>query len=124
MALDATNKARMQASLGIGTDQTVFTDAELADIWTWASENFSQAMVYAIGQLLPNAAKMADYTAGQTSESRSQVFNNLMRLRDMWQEEAASTPQVAFAGLKSTPPRNRRNPSGYINHQILDVEEF
>ena len=123
MALDATNKARLQASLGIGTDQSVFTDAELADIWTWASDDFAQTMVYALLQLMGNAAKLADYAAGQTNEKRSQVFKQLGELRDWWQQEAASTPQVVVAGMKAAPPRNRKLPDGFVDHSMLAVED-
>lgn len=124
MALDSTNLARLQASLGIGTDQSVFTDAELADIWSWASDDFAQAMVYSILQLMGNAAKMADYTAGETSEKRSQVFSQLKELLEWWQGEASSTPQIAFAGTSVAPPVNRSRPSDIPAKKTFKVEDI
>lgn len=62
----------------------VFTDAELNRFYARASEDYDTAKVYALRALLASAAKLHDYKAGQSSESLSQVVDNMRKnLRDM-----------------------------------------
>lgn len=81
--LTADEREDLQADLGITYDETVFTDAELDRLYTRAA-TLDGARVYALDQLLMNAAKFNDYTAGSSTEKKSQVFAQLMAMRAMW----------------------------------------
>ena len=99
MALDATILADLQGDLGISTDQTVFTDAELERLYLRAASDYSLAMVYGLRQLLMDAAKLNDYKAGQSSESKGQVFDHLKAMLEMWAAEAGVSAGKLTAGV-------------------------
>ena len=90
-------RSDIQADIGIDSDQTVFTDAELDRLYTRASSDYDTAVVYALDQLLADAAKFNDYTAGASSERKSQVFENLMKLRNL----KASMAGVGMGTIKA-----------------------
>ncbi len=81
--LSSDELADLQADLGIGSDGSVFSDEELDRLYTRAT-TLDGARVYALDQLLMNAAKFNDYTAGSSTEKKSQVFAQLMAMRTMW----------------------------------------
>lgn len=83
MALSSDQLSDIQADLGISDDEAVFTDAELNRLYARADSDYDTAVVYALDQLLIDAAKFNDYTAGASSESKGQVFDHLMRFRNM-----------------------------------------
>jgi hypothetical protein len=109
--LTADQLTDIQADLGIGTDESVFTDAELNRLYTRAGDDYAVAVVMAIRQLTMNAAKLNDYTAGQTSESKSQVFKNLKEMLVYWEEQAQGNTQVRIVGMSYVPPTARDKPS-------------
>lgn len=80
--------ADMQGDLGIGADESVFTDAELNRLYTRASSSYELAVAMGFRQLMADAAKFNDYTAGQSRESKSQVFAHLKDMSEMWMREA------------------------------------
>lgn len=88
MALTTEQRTDMQADLGIAADEGVFTDAELDRLYERAAADYDVAMVYALDQLLMDAAKFNDYTAGSSSEKKSQVFDHLLKVRGMRAEAA------------------------------------
>jgi hypothetical protein len=88
MALTLTQRSDLQADLGIGSDQTVFTDAQLDRLYARAGDVYELTMCYALDQLLVDAAKLNDYKAGQSSESKSQVFKQLQEMRALWGKRA------------------------------------
>lgn len=99
MALDAAILADFQGDLGISTDQSVFTDAELERLYTRASSDYATAMVYALRQLLMDAAKLNDYKAGASSESKGQVFDHLSKMLETWCAEAGIAVGKLSAGV-------------------------
>lgn len=101
----------MQADLGISADGSVFTDAELNRLYTRADDDYAGAVVLAIRQLTMNAAKLNDYTAGETSEKKSQVFQNLKTMLSYWEEQAQANVQVKIVGMSYVPPADRDKPS-------------
>ena len=109
--LTADQLSDMQADLGIGTDESVFTDDELNRLYTRASGGYTAAVVLAIRQLLMNAAKLNDYTAGETSEKKSQVFNHLKDLLEYWEDQDRSSNQAKIVGMSFVPPTDREKPS-------------
>lgn len=89
----------MQADLGIGSAQTVFTNSELDRLYTRAESDYDLAMVYALDQLMMDAAKLNDYRAGSSSESKGQVFEHLRAMRALWAERAGVTGGKLVAGV-------------------------
>ena len=104
--LTATQLADMQGDLGISTDQSVFTDAELDRLYTRAGSDYTLAVYYAYRQLLAQANKFHNYTAGMTKVERKQMRDNIRDSMDFWQEEARTAGnQVQMLGLRQIPPR-------------------
>ena len=92
--LTATQLTDIQADLGIGSDAAVFTDAELSRLYTRASSSYELAVAFAIRQLMINAARFNDYTAGVTAERKSQVFAQLQAMYEFWLAEAGGLSPV------------------------------
>lgn len=112
MALTTDQLTDFQADLGIGNDQSVFTDAELQRLFTRAGEDYSLAVVLALRQLMTSAAKLNDYTVGQTEEKRSQIFKQLKEALEYHEEKVDAAQQFAITGLRSTPPVAKEMPAG------------
>lgn len=68
----------------IGDSKCVFTDIEIQRLYERAG-TYAGAVLLALDQLLANASKFSDYTANESSEKKSQVFDQLMKLRGVWQ---------------------------------------
>lgn len=103
----------LRADLGDNGTARAFTDDELERLFVRANERYAVAMVLALNQLLASAAKLNDYTQNETQEKKSQVFEQLVKLRAFWQLEATrSSPprQVRVAQLGVRPPRERDEP--------------
>ena len=63
------------------------------------SEFLREAVVYALDQLLMDAAKFNDYVAGSSSEKKSQVFDQLERMRKLWGAKAGVGYGTLRAGV-------------------------
>jgi len=87
MALSTDQLADIQADLGIGSDESVFTDDELNRLYARADSDYSLAVLYAIRQILTNAARFHDLTRGDDSDKKQQVFANLEKIYDKWVSE-------------------------------------
>ena len=87
MALTATQLTDFQADIGISSDGGVFTDAELNRLYARAGSDYNLAVLYAIRQILVDAARFDDYSRNETSESKSQVFEHLKELYSLWASE-------------------------------------
>jgi hypothetical protein len=88
MALTADQLSDMQADLGISNSQAVFTDTELNRLYARAESSYELAVTMAFRQLMADAAKFNDYTAGQSSERKSQVFDHIKAMCEWWTKEA------------------------------------
>lgn len=103
--LTAAQLADMQADLAITNDESVFLDSELQRIYDRAGGNYARAITIAIRQLLMNATKFNDYSAGQTTERKQQIFQNLQGMYKVWEDEWRSTSnQVRIVGARPVPP--------------------
>ena len=89
----------LQADLGLGDDQSIFSDAELHRLYTRADADYDLTVVYAIDQLMMDAAKFNDYRAGSSSESKSQVFEHLKAMRALWGSRAGVGPGALRGGV-------------------------
>jgi len=97
VALSETQLTDIQADLGIGSDEAVFTDAELNRLYARADSGYELAVAMAVRQLMINAARFNDYTAGHNQESKSQVFAQLKEMYEFWLAEAGG-PAPLTAG--------------------------
>jgi hypothetical protein len=121
MALTITQLDDLRADLGV--DSTVFTDAELNRLWERTSGAANTAIRYeatlglAARQLMMSATRLHDYTAGQTSEKLSQVFDHLRKIYELYRPsiEAAtgSNRQVAIASYRPVPRQDRDLPADH-----------
>lgn len=98
MALTSEQLADMQADLGIGADEKVFTDAELNRLFARSSSDFNLAVAIGFRQLMADTAKFNDYTAGQSSEKKSQVFDHVKAMYELWLREAGGGLAPLVAG--------------------------
>lgn len=123
MALTAEMLTDFQADLGITNSQAVFTDVQLNRLFTRAGENYPKAVYYAYRQLLSQANKYRDYTAGMTSEKLSQIRGQLKDSMLMWKEEAfGSSNQFQSIGLRLVPERQKERP--WRNNGARNVDRY
>ena len=110
MTLSAEQLSDMQGDLGIGADETVFTDAELARLFERAEGDYALAVYYGYRQLLAQANRFHDYTAGMTSIKRSQMRTHLQASLDFWKSEAKRADGVRSLGVRGVPPKRKDAP--------------
>lgn len=110
MALTATQRADMQGDLGISSDEAVFTNDELDRLYERAGNNYELAVYYGYRQLLAQANKFHNYTAGLTRVERVQMRENIADSMTFWQNEARGQNQARIVGINSIPPREKDEP--------------
>lgn len=116
MSLSTAQLYDMYDDLGIGNVEGVFTDTELQRLYTRAGSDYNLAVYYAFRQLLAQANKFHNYTAGMTRVERKQVRDHIKDSMELWKSEARTTAnQVRIVGLRQIPPRYKDAP--------LDVRE-
>ena len=106
----------------IGDVNNAFEDADIDTLETrsiakyGADAAYEGARIMAINQLIANAAKFSDYTANESSQKKSQVFNNLLKLRDIYKTDLddaiqdASGASVRMGRGRIKPPRRKELP--------------
>lgn len=94
----------------IGDTNRAFTDAELQRLYERADGSYAGAVVLALRQLMMNAVKFTDYSAGANSEKRSQIFAQLRVMVAEWEKLAKTSNQVQIVGLTAVPPRVKDKP--------------
>jgi len=100
--------------LGIGTDEAVFTDAELERLFTRAGEVYPTAVYMAWRQLLAASAKYIDYRVAQTEMKRSQAYAHIKEMVAHWQAESdaeAGVTGALFVGLNGIPTKQKEEPA-------------
>lgn len=112
-AITADDRNYIRRKVGDTGATLLFSDSDLADIWTDAGEDRQQAILECLQELMINAAKFNDYTIGQTSEKKQQVFENLQRMVAYWEKEVRSGVQYKMVGLAAVPERSKDAPSGH-----------
>jgi hypothetical protein len=106
MALTSDQLTDMQGDLGIGADESVFTDTELNRLYTRASEDYATAVYLAWRQIWANTAKFHDYTEAQTQVKKSQVYDHVKDMLKLWKDESrVAGNQVRIVGMNRIPPR-------------------
>lgn len=123
MTITAQQITDLRADIG-DEGETAFSDAEISRIWDRVSgasstnEQHEAALALMARQLMSNAAKLADYSAGETSEKRSQIFKHLKMLYDMYKdslERATGTQVRQFArrSVRVKPRQDREYPAEF-----------
>ncbi len=87
-----------------------FSDTELNALYAQAVNNFFLAICYGYRTLMADMARLNDYKAGQSEEKRSQVFDHLFKMAELYQEWAFAGQQVQIVRLEQVPPRLRAYP--------------
>ncbi len=94
----ATEIQRERLRTDLDAEDDALTDAEIDDAFARASDKYGDnteaveaaARVMTIQQLLAGAAKRSDYSQNQSSERRAQVFEQLIRLRAIYEADLQS----------------------------------
>ena len=111
-------RERLRADLD--ADEDALTDAEIDDVFARAGDQYGDnaaavtagARVVAIQQLLAGAAKRADSVQNQSSERHAQVFDHLLRLRAIYEDDLRAVLESAaqWGGLRRKPTRIEEYP--------------
>ena len=92
MTITTTQRTRLRVDLGLADDETIFTNAEMSDIWdrvSGASSEIDQHFA-ALGlmamQMLNSANKLHDYRVVSSSESLEQVWKHWKSTFEMYKD--------------------------------------
>jgi len=118
--------ARIRADIGDTSATPAFIDFEVQDAYdrteSVTDERIRQSATRGIliRQLIASAAKLNDYTAGATSEKRSQVFSQLQAMYKMYAPavevvEGVGVKPIVKAGIRSFPREGRAYPSDWTH---------
>ena len=124
MALTAEQIEDIRGDIGDTGATEAFTDAEIERAYERTESVSIDATRLAatrgilIRQLIASASKLNDYTAGATSEKRSQVFSQLLVMYKMYEKavdtvESISGRSVTRVTVANVPRVGRTYPSGW-----------
>lgn len=120
MALTAQQILDIRADLGIGASgaaDEIFSDTELNVLFDRAGSDYNTAVYFGWRQILANSVKYIDYRVAQTSISRSQAFDHILRMVAFWAAESKSADdQLLSAGLNQVPTSHKRKPMDEYHH--------
>jgi hypothetical protein len=108
--LTTAQKNQLRRRVGDSGATQAFSDPELQDAFDEAEEDLTAATVILLEWLVADAVKFNDYTAGQTSEKKSQVYDHLVKNLAHWQQKGQSAVQIRILGMRSVPPPSREKP--------------
>lgn len=112
MALTSDQLSDLQGDLGITADATVFTDAELNRLFDRADSDYNTAVYLGWRQLLSDATKFFNFTAGQTRAEKAVIFDHIEKMVTFWKDESrTAASQVAVTGITPIPPRWKDRPN-------------
>lgn len=116
--LSTGDRAYVQMKVGISSDEAVFTNAELDDLYARAGESLPRTIVECFEVLAANQAKQASYANGLQREDLSDVFQHIMAMLAYWKAEVAgSGGQARIVGLRPAPTVHREEP-----HTLYDPD--
>lgn len=107
MSLDATVLSDFRADIGDETSPYAFTDLEVERLFARGGDA-QGAKIIAINQLLANAVKFYNYTAGFTKVEQATVYDNLKDWLD--RELKNNGNQALMLGLTVIPPKHKTVP--------------
>lgn len=116
-ALTAEQLADMQADLAIGSDQSVFTDAELQRLYDRASSDYNLAVYYGWRQIAADASRWVNYRVAQTQVDRGAAFDHIKAMVAFWGNESkAADDQLLSAGIGPVPSNHKPRPADDTYH--------
>jgi len=102
----------------------VFGDSDITRYWERTddaqddTQHHEAALALMYRNLLGNAAKLRDYSAGATGEKLSQVFDHVRKMYDLYLPSLKAAQgqqrQVAFTHIRAIPRQNREYPAGFV----------
>lgn len=116
-AITSADRDYIRRKVGDTAATPLFSDSDLDTIWDDAGENRKQSIVECMEELLINAAKFNDYTIGQTSEKKQQIFQNLQMMVDYWRAQVEGAQQYKMVGLAPVPERSKDAPYDHTPRQ-------
>lgn len=108
--LTTTDRWYVQKMTGIGTDESVFTNDELDDLYTLADGDREATLLLVLRSLLADSFKLHDYRIAQSAESLSQVYKQLSDLVAYYEGKVTASQQVRIVGMRAVPPRTKDVP--------------
>jgi hypothetical protein len=121
--MPATAQQRADLRADMGDTGNAFSDVELDRIWDrvgGASNDLTRheaALALMARQLLANAAKLHDITAGQSSEKLSQVYDHLERLYRLYSPSLTAAlgtkNEIVIAAIRPARRQHRQYPDGW-----------
>lgn len=124
MPPSASQLSLIRLQIGDTGASPAFSDAEINALWDIAADTYSatgqlnaQTRVYLLDALLADAAKRVTYEQNQSKEQLSDVFKNLLKLRDaasadLEKATAASVGAVKLGTIrKARPTRDKDVPN-------------
>lgn len=112
-AITAADRNYIRRKVGDTGSPELFSDADLDTSWDDGGESRTGAVVECLQELLVNAAKFNDYTLGQTSEKKQQIFDNLRMMLDYWTAQKTGAAQYRVVGIAPVPERSKDSPYGH-----------
>lgn len=119
MALTADELNDLRADLGDQTSPYAFSDDELQRLHIRTGEAYTRTLLLAIKQLLMNATKFYNYTAGYTRQEQAIVFKNLKDMYELQSGEAIGGNQAAVVGIAIVPPAHKAEPNDETDERQL-----
>jgi hypothetical protein len=88
---------RLRRKIGDSGDPPVFEESELQDIWTETEGNWNKAVLTCYDELIASSYKFHNYTQNQSRDEKKQVFDNLLKVREVWQKKVDADLSAAAA---------------------------
>lgn len=106
MSLSAEQLTDLRADLGDQTEPYAFTDLELERLYERAG-TYNGAKLLAIEQLIINSAKFYNYKAGYTQQDEADIFDHLVKVRDILMTQGNG---MLSAGIAIIPTKHKDEP--------------
>lgn len=120
MALSSQQILDIRADLGIGASgaaDEIFSDTELNALFDRAGSDYNTAVYFGWRQTLANSARYIDYKVAQTSVSRAQVFDHILKMLAFWGAESRTNAnQLISAGISPVPTKHKPQPTDEYHH--------
>lgn len=115
MALSAQQILDIRADMNLGPSGSateIFSDVELNALFDRAASDYNLTVYYGWRQILAGSAAWVDYKVAQTSVSRSQAFDHILRMVAFWGAESRSAAnQVRILGANPVPTIHKPVPA-------------
>lgn len=110
MALSSADLTRIRRKIGDTGASPAFSNAEIEDTYEEQGESVLKTVVALIDELLMSASRLTDYTQNATSEKRSQVFDQLTRMRTIYEGQVSADKQQVLIVKAGLPVRSKDAP--------------